>query len=425
MKRIVNILALILAFTAIFVSMVACNDGNGNNHNQGGGNNDPVYTNYTVKVVDGLGNPISDIIVNFHTPSGDKKMRVTDKTGLASLNNVVAGNYEIIIEQGFSDAIITDFRYELTADDTDLTVVVRDGSKTMEIYGDIPDGTYAYNVGVGSYNAYCNADTMAYFWFNPQESGVYKFSITTSNADATIGYYGIPMFVQSHHCGEGEYDGKSFEIIIQDSETPYVIGIMSENSGNVELKIERTANAPFDPQFAPWTVVESTLDLTKCDLPENVKLKDIDVRSTNISVYLGDDGYYHTSDGKIVYLRIGSVCSAKYLDVSLAFIAGLVDSMVGQNIGGYVYDENGEFVAKYSYNNMLESYYGKVDDKGVLQNGYCDETGVYPLTAELAEAIQCHGNATGWWNANSANYLFTGVPVNIDIAWLFLCCTVE
>lgn len=420
MKRIVSILALILAFAAIFMTMVSCNDDNENN----GGNTDPVYQDYTVKVVDGLGNPVSDIIVNFYTPSGDKKMRVTDKTGVATLKNVEAGDYEIIIEQGFSSAIITDFKFNLTAEVTELTVIVRDESKTMDIYGDIPDGSFAYNVVTGSYNVYCNADEMSYLVFNPQKSGVYRFSIPSSE-DATIGYYGIHMFVQAHHCGEGEYDGKTFELVIQDEATPYVIGVLSKKQANVELKIERTGDAPFDPQFAPWTVVESKFDVTKCDLPENVKLKDIDITSKDISVYLGDDGYYHTSDGSILYLRIGSVCDAKYLDVSLAFIAGHADANFGQNFGGYVYDENGEFVAKYSYNSLLSAYCGSLDDKGAIQGNNCDETGVYPLTAELAEAIKCHGNAAGWWKPNTVNYLFNGVPVNLDIAWLFLCCTVE
>lgn len=416
MKRIVNILALIFLFSAIFTLMVGCETDE---------EKDPVYQDYTITIVDGLGNPIRDVIVKIHTPGGEVKNRVTNKEGIASLKNVIAGDYRIIIEQGASNAVIKRFEYALTEDVTNLKLVLRDSTKTIDIYGDIPDESFAYNIDAGTYDIPCEPGQMAYFVFNPNASGVYKISVSSTDEELTVGHYGIPMFVQSHHISEGEYDGKSFEIIIQDADTPYVFGLKSTKFVNAKFTVERTGDAPFDPEFAPWTIVPSTADITKCDLPEGAKLKDINVTDSSVSVTLGDDGYYYTSDGKLVYIRIGSVCDAKYLDVSIAYIAGLVDANFGQNFGGYVYDENGEFVNKYSYNTMLESYYGRIDENGVIQNGNCDETGVYPLTAELAEAIKCHGNSVGWWKPNTPNYLFNGVPVNLDIAWLFLCCTIE
>jgi hypothetical protein len=133
-----------------------------------------------------------------------------------------------------------------------------------------------------------------------------------------------------------------------------------------------------------------------------------------LSVTLGDDGYYYTNSGELVYIRVNSVPNSGYLDVSIALIAGLVDKNIGQNFGGYVYDENGQFVGKYSYNEMLASYFEKLDS-----------TGVYPLTQELAEAIQVHGGSMGWWKPDTVNYLFNGVDVNFDNAWLFLCCTAK
>ena len=97
----------------------------------------------------------------------------------------------------------------------------------------------------------------------------------------------------------------------------------------------------------------------------------------------------------------------------IAFIAGFVDENHGQNFGGFVYDDEGNFVGKYSYNSMIESY---------LQ--YCDH-GVYPLTEELAEAVKLHGQNAGWWNPTSGNYLFSNVLAVLENAWLFACCTAE
>ena len=68
------------------------------------------------------------------------------------------------------------------------------------------------------------------------------------------------------------------------------------------------------------------------------------------------------------------------------------------NIGGYIYDENGDFVDKLNYNLMIEEYMK-----------YCDSKyGVIPLTEELAECMKLHGTSTGWWNSSAGNYLFNG-----------------
>ena len=377
-------------------------------------NNEPVYSDYTVTVVDGLGTPVSNVMVEFTGPDGESKTRVTDKDGLATLKNVLVADYTVLLDKGFSNAVIEQANFTLTKDVTSLKVVVRDETKTVEIFGELEEETYAYNVSAGTYNIPCGAGQTTYYIFYAQNKGVYNVTLTSNDADMTIGYYGIPMFVQSTHRGEGEYDGRSFELVIQDADTPYVLGITATKNADANLTIERTGDAPFDPQYAPWTIVQASGNIEKCDLPSSATLTDLDVTDPGASVTLGDDGYYYTADGKLVYLRINSIANAKYLDVSIAFIAGLVDQNFGQNFGGYVYDAEGNFTGKYSYNEMLASYYEK-----------CNGSGVYPLTAELAEAIKVHGNSAGWWNPNAANYLFSTVDEITENAWLFLCCTAE
>ncbi len=402
MKRIVNILALFLALFSIFALLVSCEK------------DEPVYDDYTVTVVDGVGTPVANVMVKFTDPNGETKTRVTDKSGLATIKNVLAQDYKIVIEKGLSEVIVDNAEYSLTEDVRSLKVVVRDESKTVDIYGEIPDNSFAYNIGVGTYDIPCGAGQTTYYVFYAQSKGVYKISLTSNDDEMTVGYYGIPMFVQTNHRADGEYDGKSFELVIQDPATPYVLGITASRNAEAHLTVERSGDAPFDPQFAPWTTVSATEDFKKCNLPADAVLNDIDVTDSSVSVTLGDDGYYYTSDGKLVYLRINSISDAKYLDVSIAFIAGFVDDNIGQNFGGYVYNEDGSFEGKYSFNDMIASYME-----------YCSGSGLYPLTAELARAIQVHGNSIGWWNPNAANYLFSSVNEVTENAWLFLCCTVE
>ena len=369
------------------------------------------YGDYSVKIVDGLGNPVSQVVVKYISNDGaTTKTRLTGADGVASLSNVPLGNYQVILEKGLSTAGFETWEYELTADSRELEIIVRDEAITTDIYGEF--NSFAYSVGVGSYTVPTDDNYSIYVVFHATKTGIYRFTLDSADADATIGYYGMPLYVQATHRGEGDYDGRSFEIIVQDTATPYVIGVNIVNSADTSFSIERVADAPFDPYHAPWTIVPAKAELSKCDLPEDVVLTDLDITDKNLSVTLGEDGYYYTNDGELVYIRLGSISTKKYLDVSIAYIAGFVDSNFGQNFGGYVYDDNGDFVGKYSYNDMIGSYYE-----------ICDSKGVCPLTAELAEAIICHGNSSGWWNPDAMNFLFSDVDYVVENAWLFLCCT--
>ena len=416
MKRIVGILALILAFSAVLSVMVGCN----NDDIDDGKKEEPVYTDYTVTVIDGLNNPVSNVIVNFAKDGSETKMRVTDKDGIASYKNAVAGDYTVTIEQGYSDAVILQSEYKLTKETTSLRVIVRDATNTLDIYGDIPENSFAYSVDEGSHNVVCSVGSSSYVVFNALQTGIYKVSLTSDDGGMTIGHYGIPMFVQSTHCGDLDYDGKSFELVIKDRTTPYVLGINATADSVATVTIERIGNAPFDPIYdAEWVEVQSTATLEKCNL-DGKTLVDFDIESTTLTVSLGEDGYYYTNDGKLVYIRItsqtghGHFEDQQFIPVlggSLALLAGHVDSNVGVNVGGYIYDENGNFVNKLRYNEMIKTYMD-----------YTDPTyGVVPLTAELAECIKLHGESKGWWDANGGAYLFESVNVNAENVWLFLC----
>ena len=366
----------------------------------------PSYADYTVSVVDGVGSPVNNVMVKFTTPSGETKTRVTGKDGLAVLKGALVGEYDVLVEQGFSTAEIKESKFKMTSETKSLRVVVRDTEKSENIYGSVEDGAYASRVSTGEYNIPGMKEATGYYVFTALTSGIYSFSFTSTDTEMTIGYYGLPMFVQATHRGDGEYDGKSFELIIQDTLTPYVIGLNFVSGADATLKIERKGDAPFDPQYAPFESVNATEEFKEISTGT---LKNLDIADANLSVTLRDDGYYYTSTGKPVYVRIGS--TTEYLDASIAMISGCVDKNFGQNFGGYVYDENNEFVGKYSFNTMIEAYYE-----------HCDENGVYLLTEEIAEAIKIHGESCGWWNPDAVNFLFSGKPYVEENAWLFLCC---
>ncbi len=408
MKRIVSILVLICVFSSLIATMFGCVE------------EEPVYTKYSVSVVDDVGNPIPQVIVKFVDSEGVSRTKITGKDGLAVIENVLAGDYTVYVEQGFSSAVITTGRYELTAEKTDLQLILRDSQKTVDIYGAIPENSYAYVVGATDYNIICREGGYTYLVFYAHNSGVYRFSIP-SDSNATLGFYGIPLFVQADHCLDGEYDGKSFELTIQDTATPYVLGIKSDSQTAVLLDIERVSDAPVDPMHAPWTeIAAEQATFEKCDFTGK-KLVDVDIADGDFEAILGNDGHYYTADGKPIYIRITTVTSYGRLDESLQFspvvngslalMAGHVDQNIGVNIGGYIYDDAGNFVTKNRYNTMIGTYMSLADET----------YGVVPLTAELAECIKLHGEANGWWKETNPGYLFDGIVVDKDNSWLFLC----
>ena len=388
----------------------------------------PKHDNYTVRVVDEVGNPVSSVMVTITDKKGEQKTKMTDDNGLAIFNDVLVGNNSVTLDvahreiMNLSKITLINNTYSLERKTRDLCAVVRDETKIHEIYGEVPDGEIAYTVGVGSYSLSVLADDRAYVVFYAQSKGVYKVSIKSNNPEATVGFYGIPMFVQADHRADGEYDGKSFELIIQDSATPYVIGVSSPDAAEISLKIERTGDAPFDPNFVEWTeVAVDDSKLVDCNLGGKT-LIDVDITKKSLDITVDDDGYYYIN-GKRAYIRITTPTSYGYytedlqfapvLNGSLALLAGHVDPKVGVNIGGWVYDENGNFVAKYRYNDLIGRYMEHVDG----------EYGVIPLDEQLAECIKLQGENGGWFDPEKPGYLFGELDkqVNDDISWLFLC----
>ena len=383
----------------------------------------PEYANYTVTVTDTAGRPVSDVVVKFVDKNGEEKKRVTDQDGKALMKNAIVDDYTVKLEAGVTDVMILDGEYTLDKGVTTLRISVYDMNGAQMIFGNIPDNIYATNVSVGTYNVPVYSCDAIYFVLYASNSGIYKISIPEA-ASATVGYYGNPMMVWENHVGEGEYAGKSFELVHRDSATPYVIGIKPTAVSDIALTIERTGDAPFDPAYdVPTRVVQAPANITQCQKPQGT-IRDFDVTDRNLRVELKEDGYYYTSTGKLVYVRLASVGSYSYIDLPITSIEDMlafgvppeqIGGLGGINFGGYVFDEDGNYVEKRIYNDMLKKYWEN-----------CDSTyGVYPLTEQLAEAIQVHGNNAGWWDKdNEGTYIFSA-DVFDENAWLFLCCTFE
>ena len=135
----------------------------------------------------------------------------------------------------------------------------------------------------------------------------------------------------------------------------------------------------------------------------------MDIKGTteaNQVVYNETDGYYHygTADGPVVYMHLGK--KAPY--VSLQTVIQGDGPMGGAPIRRYFFDENGDFIKREDYSEILTKYFENMD-----QN-----LGVYPLTQDLIYILQ--NGCCGWWDAESPDYILEGC--NPEIGWMFALC---
>ena len=411
MKRITKV---IIAATLLCSAMVLGACGN----TEAGG-----VKEYKVAVKDALGKPCtSGVVVQFYKGDEQAGMQVVNpQTGIAT-KELEAGDYTVKLQ--FTDGA-DGYHYEeeglkASADKRELDVILAkaltDKGTTLYAGGSEYE---AHAVGVGCTYVELTAGERNYFLFTPTEAGTYEFSVA-DGADATIGYYGAPHFVQENNVAEVK-DNK-FTISIKDSmigsaesagTSVFVIGIDAKDGvKSCTVGIERIGEAQWSVEDEPWIIYQATSMISKFTLPAGTTLVDFDVTApTYTLVYNEFDGYYHlnSEEGPLVYVN---------LTEDSAYLASFKNILDRSGVVKYFFDEKGDFVKKESYSECLLKYIENVDE----------ETGVYPLTEDLKYIIQSRGEYVGWWNPTSSQFIFKDpmgnamAGLNAENAWLFMCC---
>lgn len=418
MKNMKRIKALLLATMMLLsVMLLAACGGEGDSTTQSG--TDAVYQ---VTVVDSMGNPYtSGVIVRFLQNGEQKAMQKVSENGVAE-KTLPKGDY--IVELMFTDS---DGAYyydqtdlSLTAEKTELEIVLYYAAsgegQTLNAQG---KEYQAYRVSTGSTYVKLTAGDRSYFLFSPTEAGTYKFSVTGEGLQ--MGYYGAPHFVQEHNVAEDLANNAFTQSIAAGmigsdgtGTTTLVIGIDSTNAAECVLTIERMGDAEWTISDEPWTEYQLKKEITPftLDLKSGQKLTYVDITASTDTykiVYSESDGYYHlgTADGPVVYIDLGKNAP----NASLQVIIMGDGAAGGAPIRKYFYDENGEFVKKEDYTEILMDYFDCMDET----------YGVYPLNDDLIYIIQ--NGCSGWWDSSSPNFIFDGC--NPELGWLFACCYIE
>lgn len=376
---------------------------------------------YKVSVKDALGTPYTTgIIVRFMQNGAQVAMQPVDESG-AAVKTLAAGDYTIELaftgEQNFAP-LGADVKTSLTAKENALEVVLNKKivSEAQVVYVEGEDFDM-YSVEEGTTFVELSTDKRNYFLFTPTRGGTYKFC--GLGEGVAVGYYGAPHFVQNANMAE--VTDNAFTISVSasmigsgDSGTSsYVIGVDSTASNGV-IGIQRIGDAAKTIEDEPWTIYQPKDDIAKYTLPKNAEIKEFDLTaSTNTYnlVYNEADGFYHldTADGPLVLVRLAEDCE---------YIACFATMLDRSGVAKYFYNENGEFVKKESYSECLLDYIDCVDEA----------EGVYPLTEDLKYIIQQRGEYAGWWNVDGNSYIFKDMDgnnltdINVEIAWLLMCC---
>lgn len=376
--------------------------------------------NYQVTVLDPDGNPFTTgVIVEFYQGETKVGMAALNDNGVAA-KNLPAGDYTVKLVYTDSNAsyYYSEEGLELTGEKASSTVTLYQAAGAPASLAAAGQDATACPVQTGVTYVKLTPGNRSYFLFTPTEPGLYEFS--TSDANASVGYYGAPHYVQSNSVAEVKDNTFTVSVrasMIGTSDTGtnvLVIGVDTDSLDSCFLTVRRIGDPERSIEDEPWIVYDPTVSLQAYTLPEGAQIAEFDLTAatgTYTLVYNEADGFYHldTADGPLVLVRLG--VDSKYL----ACFKTILDS---SGVMKYFFDEDGTFVKKESYSECLLEYIGSMDEAN----------GVYPLTKDLQYIIQQRADHSGWFTQNADTYLFkdengNNVPgINPELMWLFMCC---
>ncbi len=376
-------------------------------------------------IVDGLGIPVTDVIVKIMKDGETVKMYPYKGEFLPF--DIETGSYTIELDlEGTGENYIYD-ESALTISPDKLSAKIRlfktlpDDTTSLFVGSPVEKDYDAYYIAEGSYKVSLTPNDYTFFIFAPTSPAIYALTYEC-DTELKISYHGGSFFVQGTDLSENssefaEYkNGLAASVYAGNIGCEMVFAIKSTTATECIFNIEnvgdpgtRLVDQPWTPCLEDENRVQEHLNLK----PEGTYTQ-INVTDMTISaVFNKEDGYYHlnSADGPIIFIDITS--DSKFVS-SIQKICG------NQRMGAYIYDINGNVVEKRSYNELFWQY-------GMPNNA--DEKVKdpirIPLTEKLAEAVKTFGDRNGWWSDNDDTNIFTsvllGTPYNQDIAWLLYC----
>ena len=357
-------------------------------------------TAYHIRAEDALGQPCAGLQVQFQAGGQVAAEIVTDEKGEA---------VAVLPEYGYQILPVTDAYYQVQTgrEQVHIQLTHRPEETTRTVFANGREHTLYY-IKEGNTFVQLQKGERSYFLFAPTREGRYRIS----GEDVLVGYFGSAEFVQPENLAEADGDGIVCNVSPGMLGTELVLGVDGGKDSCI-LQIQYLSEPEITWEELPWTQVAVTHHPQPfaLDLEAGQKLTYLDIRAgkEDYPLFLGEDGFYrlYSQDGPMVYLNMGP--SAPY--VSLQQLVEGEGKIGGTAFCRYFFDENGEFVKKEDYTDILSSYFSCLDVN----------YGIYPLTEDLAYILQ--NGSIGWRDATSEDYMLLGCTP--EIGWLFACCYVQ
>ena len=389
---------------------------------------------YKITVVDPFGAPIPQMVVYIYDGEEEVEKKLTNNDGVVTPKNPLDGDsftVEVVSPKG--EKLAYDKSKCILKDgEEELTIVIYQSLEDLfveDLYLQHSVSGEPVEAPVLNGGAYM-VDLVKgenYFVFTPTMRGLYTVSVESS-ATTSMEYRGSPHYVlgsnvASDNDGDEVYmSGGNVCFKIRGfnvgegygSSSRYVLMINSSEDAKGVIRFGYVDELSMSLQELPWSEYILPAAPEAYEVPgknvEGFALTDVDITSKTLNiVYNNTDKLYHvgSENGPVLLVRLTT--SSKYLP-SLQTISETDPFAV------YVYDDNGEFVSKMNYQNMLDQYCAAADA----------DYGVVPLDLHLLEAITNYGKAAnhGWFNENSGSAIFGDDQsrVNPALAVYFACC---
>ena len=378
---------------------------------------------YGIWIVDGLGNPVSDIIIKIFKDGNMVKM-YPYKGEYLSLD-IDRGNYtiELDLSQLKESYTYDESLLVLTPDKKNTTIrLFKPVGEIESLYVSYPlDKDYdAHPVVEGSYKIKLTPNDYTFLIFKPKKSAIYTL-LYECDTTLSIGYHGGSFFVQGTDLSDStnsitRYEnGLALNVYSSEIGGEWVFSIYSNGATSCILNIKNAGDPGTRLDEEPWTpYLEDEATVNKqLSASKDGTYTAIDITDLTVSAVFNEaDGYYHlgSRDGAIIYIDLTS---------DSQFIKSIQTICANQRMGTYIYDDSGKVAEKRSYNELFIQYGMPTDTTPV------DEPIRIPLTKKLAEAVQSFGDKNGWWgedpDLNIFASAFLGAPYNQEYAWLLYC----
>ena len=377
-------------------------------------------------IVDGLGNPVTDVIVKV-MKNGELIKLYPYKGEFLTFDDIETGSYTLELDLSGMDE-------DYVFDETALAISPDKLSTAVRLFRTVPEETTqlyvgypiekdydAYYVEEGSYKVKLKPNDYTFFIFAPRSAAIYTLTYECES-ELKISYHGGTFFVQGTDvsASSSEFEklenGLAASVYASNIGGEMVFAIRSTNATECIFNIKNAGDPGTRIVDKPWTPYLEDEEKIKEQLslkPEG-NYTEIDVTDMTLSAVFNEgDGYYHLNsvDGPVIFIDLTS---------DTDFISSIQTICSNQRMGTYVYDVNGDVVEKRSYNELFMQYGmpGSLEER-------VEEPIRVPLTKKLAEAILTFGDKNSWWQEGSDANIFTsillGAPYNQDIAWLLYC----